>query len=92
MVCGCMLAAGIRNSMFLNDIMLKEDYKCILTENLLQAAQKLRIKCDAIFKHDSDMKHTAAIITSFLVKKCIETMLWVGQSPSMNLNEHLWSE
>lgn len=64
----------------------------ILSENLLPSATALKMKCDWVFQHDNNHKHTAQSMKEWLRKKYFKVLEWPSQSLDLDPIENLWSE
>ena len=49
-------------------------YCQILGENLLPSARELKVRCEWVFQHDNDPKHTAMATKEWLKKKHIKAL------------------
>ena len=49
LIWGCISASGVGELVFIEDIMKKEDYPCILQQNLVKIAEKLGIEIGKCF-------------------------------------------
>jgi len=78
MVWVCFSANGVGNLVFIDRIMLKEDYLRIIQNNLKQSAQKMGMIAPFIFQRDNDPKHNATIVSNWFAENNIEVMPWVG--------------
>ena len=62
MIWGCISASGVGELVFIEDIMKKEDYPCILQQNFVKIAEKLGIEREFMFYQDNDPKHNSHIV------------------------------
>ena len=89
---GFMPSARVGKLVFIDGNMTGEMYRRILENNLLDSVKMLSLTNEWIFQHDTDSKHRAAIVTSWLDGNKINHINWRSFSPDLNPIEHLWNE
>ena len=83
MIWGCISASGVGELVFIEDIMKKEDYPCILQQNFVKIAEKLGIEREFMFYQDNDPKHNSHIVQEYLLYKCPKLVHPPPQSPDL---------
>ncbi len=84
---GCFAGSGLGE---LYCIMIKEDYREIIKNNIKQSALKLSLGRRSTFQQDNDPKHTAIIVMKFFKDNNINVLEYPAQSAEITLIENLW--
>jgi len=83
----CFSWHGVGTYEIIERMMTEEAYQGILERYIFQSKRKLRLQWDFVFQHDRDPKHTAIIITAWLLELKVNVLDWPAQFPI----EHLWN-
>ena len=67
-------------------------YREILEQNLLSSIANFGFSGSFTFIHDTDPKHTSALVKDWLVKQRMKTLPWLSYPSYLNPVEHLWDE
>lgn len=86
---GCVAASGVGKIHFIDSIMDKWVYLDILRKNLKESVTQLGLENDYIFQQDRDPKHTARIVSEWLLYHVPKQLNSLPQSPDMNPIENI---
>ena len=92
-VWGCFCAAGIGYAYIFNENLDAVLMKRILSENLVQSAEKNNMQAEGQWwvLHDNDKKFRSKLVTDMLHNKGVSTIDFPPYSPDLNPIENLWS-
>ncbi|KAJ4427371.1 hypothetical protein ANN_24992 [Periplaneta americana] len=84
LVWGCISAAGVEELVFIDGIMDRKQYLRILKGHLQRSAEKLGIQDTFKYYQDSDPRHKAYDVWSWLLFNCPKVIQTPAQSPDLN--------
>jgi hypothetical protein len=91
-VWGCFSWQGAGPLYRVKGLMDGKQYREILKNHMAPYLKKYEeeMKCEVVFQHDNDPKHTSKVVKNYLKNKSIAVLNWASQSPDMNPMEHAW--
>ncbi|GFT70904.1 transposable element Tcb1 transposase [Trichonephila clavipes] len=85
-----MASNGVGKVEYIESIMKKYDYLCVLKNNLKESATKLGLGLSFRLQHDNNSKHATEILKLCLLYNVPNRRHMLPQSPNLNPTEHLW--